>query len=104
MHRTEYLVDLLASATIDAPADNYVDLEKIILEREVETAIFQHPPSNITFPAVKVGKEAILYFGIGVKEAAWPHIKNEVRFTLGVESTPGREIIFDAKLHPRRRK
>lgn len=104
MHRTEYLVDLLAAATIDAPADNYVDLEKIILERDVETAIFQHPPSHITFPAVKVGKEAILYFAIGVKEAAWPHIKNEVRFTISVESTPGREIILDAKLHPRRRK
>src|SRR2546427_4940595 len=104
MHRTEYLVDLLSSASIDAPAANYVDLEKMILERDVETAIFQHPPSTITFPALKVGKEAILYFALGVKEAAWPHIKSEVRFTISVESTPGRDLVFDAKLHPRRRK
>jgi hypothetical protein len=104
MLRTEYLVDLLASASIDAPAGNYVDLEKMILERDVETAIFQHPPSTITFPALKVGKEAVLYFALGVKEAAWPHIKNELRFTISVESTPGREIVFDSKLHPRKRK
>jgi hypothetical protein len=104
MLRTEYLVDLLASASIDAPAPNYVDLEKMILERDVETAIFQHPSSTITFPALKVGKEAILCFALGIKEAAWPHIKNEVRFTISVESTSGREIVFDSKLHPRRRK
>lgn len=104
MLRTEHLVDLLASAKIDAPAANYVDLEKMILERDVETAIFQHPPSTITFPALKVGKEAILYFALGIKEAAWPHIKNEVRFTITIESTSEREVVFDAKLHPRRRK
>src|SRR6266550_2427654 len=104
MHRTEYLVDLLASASIDAPAANYVDLEKMILERDVETAIFQHPPSTITFPALKVGTEAILYFALGVKEAAWPRLKNKVRFTISVESTSGREIVFDAKLHPRLRR
>ena len=104
MLRTEYLVDLLATASIDAPTSNYVDLEKMILERDVETAIFQHPPSTITFPAIKVGKEAILYFALGIKEAAWPHIKNEVRFTISVESRSGREIVFDATLHPRQRK
>lgn len=104
MLRTEYLVDLLSSASIDAPAANYVDLEKIILARDVETAIFQHPPSIITFPALKVGREAILYFAIGIKEAAWPHIKSEVRFTIQVESTSGREIVFEAGLHPRKRK
>jgi hypothetical protein len=104
MPRTEYLVDFLASASIDAPAGNYVDLEKMILERDVETAIFQHPPSTITFPSIKVGKEAILYFALGIKEAAWPQIKNEVRFTISVESKSGREIVFAAKLHPRKRK
>jgi hypothetical protein len=104
MPKTEYLVDSLAVASIGAPSDNYVDLEKIILERDVETAIFQHPPSTITFPPLTIGKEAVLYFGIGIKQAAWPLIKNEVRFTISIESTPGREIVFFGKLNPRRRK
>jgi hypothetical protein len=104
MPRTEYLVDLLSSASIDAPAANLVDLQKMILEREVETAIFQHPPSTITFPALKIGKQAIFHFGYGVKEAAWPLIKNAVRFAISIESAAGRELVFDAKLQPRTRK
>ena len=52
MQRTEYLVDLLEDASIDAPGENYVDLEKMILRRDVETAIFQHPPSKITFAPI----------------------------------------------------
>ena len=46
MQRSEYLVDLLEDASIDAPGENYVDLEKMILRRDVETAIFQHPPAK----------------------------------------------------------
>src|ERR1700681_101115 len=104
MPRTEYLVDLLSSASIDAPAVNLVDLQQMILEREVETAIFQHPPSTITFPALKIGKQAIFHFGYGIKEAAWPLIKNAVRFAISIESAAGRELVFDAKLQPRTRK
>jgi len=103
MPRTEYLVDLLTSASIDAPATNYVDLQKIILKREVETAIFQHPPSTITFPALEIGKQAVFHFAYGVKEAAWPLIKNAVRFTISIESGTRREIVFEAKLQPRKR-
>ena len=103
MPRTEYLVDLLASASIDAPAANYVDLQNMILARSVATAIFQHPPSTITFPALKIGKQAILHFGYGIKEAAWPLIKSAVRFTISIDSADGREIVFDAQLRPRPR-
>lgn len=104
MPRTEYLVDLLTSASIDAPASNYVDLQKIILKREVETAIYQHPPSTITFPALEIGHQAVFHFSFGVKEAAWQLIKSAVRFTISIESAARREIVFDAKLRPRTRK
>jgi len=104
MPRTEYLVDLLTSASIDAPASNYVDLQRIILKREVETAIFQHPPSTITFPALEIGKQAVFQFAYGIKEAAWPLIKNAVRFTISIESGTRREIVFEAKLQPRKRR
>jgi hypothetical protein len=104
MQRTEYLVDLLSSASIDAPGPNQVDLQQIILEREVETAIFQHPPSTVSFPALEIGKPAILHFAYGIKEVAWPLMKTAVRFTIRIESAGRRELVFEAKLQPRIRK
>ena len=103
MLRTEYLVDQLASASIDAPAANYVDLEKMILEREVETAIFQHPPSIVTFTPITIGKQPTFSFGYGIKEAAWPHIKSPVRFVVEIAAETDRKKIFETKLDPRRR-
>jgi hypothetical protein len=104
MPRTEYLVDLLSSASIDAPAANYVDLQKMILARSVATAIFQHPPSTITFPALEIGKQAVLRFAYGIKEAAWPLIKSAVVFTISIESADRRELVFEAQLRPRTRR
>ncbi|PYJ52939.1 MAG: hypothetical protein DME82_15285, partial [Verrucomicrobia bacterium] len=95
MIRTEYLIDLLATASIEAPADNYVDIERMILAREVETAIFQHPPSSITFSGLRIGKQAKLHFACGIKEVAWPLIKNEVRFAIRVESST-EKTLFEA--------
>src|SRR5689334_1500233 len=102
MLQTEYLVDLLAAASIDAPAGGYVDLEKMILARQVETAIFQHPPSSVAFPSVRVGHNAKLVFAIGIKEVAWPLLKSPVRFIVSIESDGRRKVIFKATLNPRR--
>lgn len=103
MQRTEYLVDFLKDAAIDAPGENYVDLEKMILQRDVETAIFQHPPSKITFAPITIGSNARLSFACGIKQAAWPHFRNAVRFVIKVETSKGRKTIFETKLDPRRR-
>lgn len=103
MQRTEYLVDLLADASIEAPGENYVDLEKMILRRDVETAIFQHPPSKITFAAITIGSKATLSFACGIKQAAWAHIRNAVRFVIKVETSNGQQTVFETKLDPRRR-
>ena len=102
MLQTEYLVDSLAAASIDAPSADYVDLQKIILAREVETAIFQHPPSSIAFPPVKVGTNAKLIFAIGIKEVAWPQLKSPVRFIVSIESDGRRRVAFRATLNPRK--
>jgi hypothetical protein len=76
----------------------------MILAREVETAIFQHPPSTITFPALEIGEQAVLQFACGIKEAAWPLIKSAVRFTISIESAGKRQRVFETKLQPRTRK
>jgi Sulfatase len=103
MPQTDYLADQLTLASIEAPADNYVNLQRMILGRSVETAIFQHPPSTITFPGLHVGHGGILHFGCGVKETAWLRMQNEVRFTISIESDTGVEILFDGAMHPRLR-
>src|ERR1051326_3383989 len=101
MLQTEYLVDLLSSASIDAPSESYVDLEKMILAREVETAIFQHPPSTVTFPSLQLGKNSKLVFAIGIKEVAWEQLKSSVRFVIAIEDSRQRKVIFKATLNPR---
>jgi hypothetical protein len=76
----------------------------MILARQVETAVFQHPPSTVTFPALEIGKQAVLQFACGIKEAAWPLIKSAVRFTISIESAGKRQRVFETKLQPRTRK
>lgn len=103
MQRTEYLVDLLSAAGIDAPNDNYVQVQRVVLNGEVETAIFQHPPSTVTFPPLVVGRNATLNFGCGIREIAWPRIKHDVAFSITVESETGRELLFQTSLSRRER-
>lgn len=103
MHRTEYLVDLLSAGGIDAPGDNYVQVQRVVLNGEVETAIFQHPPSTVIFPAFVIGLNATLKFGCGIREIAWPLIKDDVNFSISVETETGRELLFQTALNRRER-
>jgi ethanolamine utilization microcompartment shell protein EutL len=104
MRDTEYLIDLLAQATIEAPAENCVAVEQMILAREVETAVFQHPPSKTIFSALRIGNEARLSFACRIKEVAWPLLKTAVRFTVSASCDDKTIVLFDLKLDPRRRK
>lgn len=103
MPRTEYLVDLLESAAVTAPGEHYVDLETMVIARDVETAIFQHPPSAITFSPRRIGKNAKLLFGCGIKQAAWPHLKSPVRFVVEIGTESDRKTVFAARIDPRKR-
>ena len=103
MHRTEYLVDLLSAARIEAPAANYVQVQRVVLNGEVETAIFQHPPSTVTFPAIVIGRNATLKFGCGIREIAWPLIKDDVEFSISGETEAGRKLIFQTAISRRDR-
>lgn len=103
MLRTEYLVDLLSFATVEAPGDNYANLQPMVIGREVETAIFQHPTSAILFPPIQLGEEAALHFGCGVKEPAWKRMENEVQFRISILADGKRQEIFRTEMHPRAR-
>ncbi len=104
MRRTEYLIDQLARAEILAAAENCVDVERMIIGREVDTAIFQHPPSMIVFSPCEIGKNARLVFACGIKEVASRLIKSAVRFTVRASSDDRAMVLFDLKMDPRRRK
>jgi hypothetical protein len=101
--RTEHLVDLLASATVEAAEDYYVNLQRMTVGREVETALFQHPPSSVLFPPLRLGEGAALRFACGMKESAWRRIRRGVRFTISVETDGRREQVFETTLDPRAR-
>ena len=103
MRRTEYLIDRLGSAAIEAAADNCVDVERMIIDRQVETAIFQHPPAKIAFPPLEVGAGARLILACGIKEVAWPLLKTAVRFTITAAVAGRQTTLLDTKLDPRRR-
>src|SRR5256885_13193708 len=47
----------------------YTTLFRSILLREVETAIFQHPPSSVAFPSLRIGHNAKLIFSVGIKRS-----------------------------------
>jgi arylsulfatase A-like enzyme len=101
--QTEYFVDILPSASVKAPGEGYVDLQRMTIGREVETAIFQHPASTILFPPLQLGEDPILSFGCGVKESAWQRIENEVRFSVSIIAGEKRQKIFQTRMHPRTR-
>ncbi len=103
MLRTEHLVDLLTSASVEAPGDNYADLQRMVIGREAETAVFQHPTSAITFPPLQLGERPTLDFACGVKESAWGRMESEVRFGVSVLAGARREEVFRTELDPRAR-
>ncbi|HYG80126.1 MAG TPA: sulfatase-like hydrolase/transferase, partial [Pyrinomonadaceae bacterium] len=103
MQRTEHLVDLLAYGKVEAPGDNYADLQRMVIGREAETAVFQHPTSAILFPPIKLGERPTLDFACGVKESAWKRMESEVRFSVSVVAGERREEIFRTELAPRTR-
>ncbi len=101
MVRTEYLVDSLEAAELDAPGDNYVQVHRAILNGEVETSIFQHPPSTVIFPPIVIGHNATLKFGCGIKEIAWLRTKDDVKFSISVQDAQGSELLFQTSLSRR---
>jgi hypothetical protein len=103
VRRCEHLVDQLVSATIDAPGPNYVDLQEMVLGRDLQTSIFQHPSSTIVFPPIEIGKDARLLFACGIKEVAWQQVRSPVRFTISYEREGRRTRVFASTLDPRQR-
>jgi arylsulfatase A-like enzyme len=100
--RTIHLVDELAHARIEAPTPQHVELQTITIGLISQIAIFQHPPSKITFAPLEIGPEAHLHFACGIKQPSWTRMRGSVSFTIHLETEAGHHTLFEQTLDPRR--
>ncbi len=99
IEKTEYFVDRLPEATVNAPDDNYISVQPITIGRETRTCLFNHPDSSVTFSDLKVGYNGMLKFGCGIKEACWKYIQAKVYFYLCIDE----RVVFKTTLKPGKR-
>jgi GT2 family glycosyltransferase len=97
-----HLVDFLDASLIEAPDRRHVELQSIVLGLRGETAIFQHPPSIIRFPLMKIPESgATLSFACGIKETAWIRLSAPITFEIAVSGSDGRTApVFSLCLEP----
>lgn len=99
MPRIEHLIDRLAEATIESPGPRHVEVQRVCIGRDARSALFQHPPSRVVFPAVRLGRAARLLLAAGVKPAAWNDLQNEIVFEVRAFDTS----LLRVTLFPRER-
>jgi hypothetical protein len=100
-----YLVDLLQKAQVSAPAENYVGIHRVTIERDHRSSIFQHPPSKITFQPIRLGSQPRLLFACGIKQSSWSRLKNGIVFEIFISAAGFTEKrIFQRVLTPGARK
>lgn len=53
-NKTYYLLDDLPNAVITAPQDNYIEIQRISIQRQPYNVLLQHPDSKVIFPKIKI--------------------------------------------------
>jgi arylsulfatase A-like enzyme len=99
MSRTEHLVDFLAEAAIESAGPGHVQVQRVCIRRDARTALFQHPPSRVLFPPIRLGRSPRLRIAAGVKPPAWNDVQNEIVF----EAEANGRVLFRVALFPRER-
>lgn len=101
MNAPIHLIDLLDHATILVSGSGKVELQTMSCARNSGSAIFQHPPALLTFPAIRLSAASRLDLSCGIHDVVLDRILNPVRFTIRVEPTEGpAETVFDRTLDP----
>ena len=100
MKETIFLIDALGNARINAPADNYVEIQRVNLDRQSRSALFQHPNSEVVFSQIKIGSKAEFTFETGIAESVWERFKGIVMFSVSVISDGATDLIFESSLAP----
>ena len=95
MREEIFLIDLLTNAVIEAPAANYVEIQRMNMERQSRSALFQHPDSKVTFNKLALGQETLLKFETGIAESVWDRFKGVIVFEIFVQANEVQERIFE---------
>jgi hypothetical protein len=95
-----FLVDLLNKAEIQAPGDNYVEIQRMNMNRLTRSALFQHPDSEVIFAGLAIGSRAVLDFETGIAESVWEKFQGTVVFSISAGFGKKREMIFESSLSP----
>lgn len=99
--KTLHLVDLFDRATIRGPQSG-VAVRDISLARDGRIALFQHPDSEVVFPASEIRAPARLRFAIGMLSGVWERMQSPVEFTVALRAVDGVETpLFARSIDPR---
>ena len=101
MKQIIHLIDMLNEAEIHAPAENYVEIQRMNMDRQTRSAMFQHPDSEVDFFNIKIGEHAILDFETGIAESVWERFSGTVLFSISVIDEGAAEVIFESSLSPK---
>jgi len=105
--RTVRIYDLLAAlprAVVDKPDVEWVAVadRTVIVGGQERRALFLHPRSVVTFPAVEVGDNAVLTCAIGVEDKAWDKDGDGVEFIVQVKLSTGAVVnVFSRYINPK---
>lgn len=86
--RTVRIFDLLRAfprATVLSGGPRYVGRGQYSVGGEMRAGLFLHPSASAKFPSIRVSREAILTFKVGVMDQAWDKPGDGVEFTVFVE-------------------
>ncbi|MFO7614549.1 MAG: sulfatase-like hydrolase/transferase [Bacteroidales bacterium] len=95
-----YLTDFLSEAEILAPAENYVEIQRMNLSRQSRSALFQHPNAEVEFKNIFIGDNASLAFETGIAESVWDKFSGTVIFTISIAFQEKEDKIFETSLSP----
>ena len=99
-----FLVDRFDRAIVNGSLGS-VNVRDISLARDARISLFQHPDSEVIFPAQEMKAETRLRFGIGMLSSVWEKMQSEVVFSIVLRDSAGQETpLFSRSINPRRRR
>ena len=99
---TIHLTDRLAEAEIHLEEVGSVEIQTMICGGLSSSAIFQHPPARVTFPAMELGNHPVIQLACGIHDVAVSGIRRPVHFTLVLHPVGGEPVeLMRQTLDPR---
>jgi len=95
-----YLIDLLSQAKINAQNAAQIEIQRVVINRDPRTVIFQHPNSSLDFTTGQITEESRLKFGIGLRENIWELCKSPIIFRIDALEGGSKTLLFEQKIHP----